>query len=106
MKKVGTSESALRRRADREGYKLVKSRQTGLFGLASLEYRGMVFGWEFDATLEDNRRVSVLIFRRKASIQPSATAGSRQAINITRRIALRPLNVTGGTSWELRATPC
>jgi hypothetical protein len=52
-KKVGASESALRRRADRKGYRLVKSRQTGEYGLSDLERGGMIFGWDFDATLEE-----------------------------------------------------
>jgi hypothetical protein len=53
MKRIGLSESALRRRAVREGYKLVKSRKTGLHGLKNLQHGGMDFGWDFDATLED-----------------------------------------------------
>lgn len=53
MTKLGLSESALRRRADREGYKLIKSRKTGLYGLQNLSNGGLAIGWGLDATLEE-----------------------------------------------------
>lgn len=51
--KIGLSESAVRRRAQREGYIVRKSRDGGGYALFDRRQNIPVLGWDYDASLAD-----------------------------------------------------